>query len=78
MMEISLRRGLDRALCTFPGSEKKKNISFQWNPLYVLVWQRDLLCAPQTEEVVIFPATEEAQKAFDDLTTVGLLQQELQ
>lgn len=32
----------------------------------------------QTEEVVVFPATEEAQKAFDDLTTVGLLQQELQ
>lgn len=38
----------------------------------------DLFCACQTEEVVVFPATDEAQKAFNDLTTVELLQQELQ
>ncbi|XP_031715521.1 axonemal dynein light chain domain-containing protein 1 isoform X2 [Anarrhichthys ocellatus] len=31
----------------------------------------------QTEELVVSPATDEAQKAFSDLTTVGLLQQEL-
>ncbi|XP_042271697.1 axonemal dynein light chain domain-containing protein 1 isoform X2 [Thunnus maccoyii] len=30
-----------------------------------------------TEELVVSPATDEAQKAFSDLTTVGLLQQEL-
>ncbi|XP_038571392.1 axonemal dynein light chain domain-containing protein 1 isoform X2 [Micropterus salmoides] len=29
------------------------------------------------EELVVFPLTDEAQKAFSDLTTVGLLQQEL-
>lgn len=32
----------------------------------------------QTEELVMSPTTDEAQKAFSDLTTVGLLQQELQ
>lgn len=32
----------------------------------------------QTEELVIPPVTDEAQEAFRDLTTVGLLQQELQ
>lgn len=32
----------------------------------------------QTAELVVSPVTEEAQKAFSDLTTVGLLQQELQ
>eukprot|EP00064_Thunnus_orientalis_P012716 superscaffoldBa00001985_g12751 len=31
----------------------------------------------ETEELVVSPATDEAQKAFSDLTTVGLLQQEL-
>uniref|UniRef100_A0A3B4WDQ0 Axonemal dynein light chain domain containing 1 n=1 Tax=Seriola lalandi dorsalis TaxID=1841481 RepID=A0A3B4WDQ0_SERLL len=30
-----------------------------------------------TDELVVSPATDEAQKAFSDLTTVGLLQQEL-
>ncbi|XP_073332588.1 axonemal dynein light chain domain-containing protein 1 [Pagrus major] len=30
-----------------------------------------------TEELVVSPVTDEAQKAFSDLTTVGLLQQEL-
>ncbi|KAM9358391.1 axonemal dynein light chain domain-containing protein 1 [Symphorus nematophorus] len=30
-----------------------------------------------TEELVVSPATDEAQRAFSDLTTVGLLQQEL-
>ncbi|XP_070765582.1 axonemal dynein light chain domain-containing protein 1 [Enoplosus armatus] len=30
-----------------------------------------------TEELVVSPGTDEAQKAFSDLTTVGLLQQEL-
>ncbi|XP_074490862.1 axonemal dynein light chain domain-containing protein 1 [Sebastes fasciatus] len=30
-----------------------------------------------TEELVVSPATDEAQKAFSDLTTVGLLQQDL-
>lgn len=32
----------------------------------------------QTDELVESPVTDEAQKAFSDLTTVGLLQQELQ
>lgn len=31
----------------------------------------------QTEELVVSPATDEAQKAFSDLTTVALLQQAL-
>ncbi|CAK6977588.1 axonemal dynein light chain domain-containing protein 1 isoform X2 [Scomber scombrus] len=31
----------------------------------------------ETEELVVSPATDEAQKAFSDLTTVGILQQEL-
>ncbi|XP_047443510.1 axonemal dynein light chain domain-containing protein 1 isoform X2 [Mugil cephalus] len=30
-----------------------------------------------TDELVVSPATEESQKAFNDLTTIGLLQQEL-
>lgn len=44
----------------------------------MLVWPPDLLCACQTEEMLAFPATDEAQQALDDLTTVELLQQELQ
>lgn len=36
------------------------------------------VCLCQAEELVVFPLTDEAQKAFSDLTTVGLLQQELQ
>lgn len=32
----------------------------------------------QTEELVVSPVTDEAQEAFRDLTTVGLLQRELQ
>lgn len=60
------------------GQTNKIYILFKWHPLYVLVWRPDLLCACQTEEVLVFPATHEAQKAFDDLTTVELLQQELQ
>uniref|UniRef100_A0A8C5D654 Axonemal dynein light chain domain containing 1 n=1 Tax=Gouania willdenowi TaxID=441366 RepID=A0A8C5D654_GOUWI len=37
----------------------------------------DRLSVKQTDDLVVSPATEEAQKAFRDLTTVGLLQQEL-
>uniref|UniRef100_A0A8C9YG51 Axonemal dynein light chain domain containing 1 n=1 Tax=Sander lucioperca TaxID=283035 RepID=A0A8C9YG51_SANLU len=36
------------------------------------------ICSVCQPELVVCPTTEEAQKAFSDLTTVGLLQQELQ
>lgn len=36
------------------------------------------LCVCQTGELVVSPVTDDNQKAFKDLTTVGLLQQELQ
>lgn len=47
------------------------------NVLSVSLTPRLSLLVCQTDELVVTPATDEAQKAFNDLTTVGRLQQEL-
>ncbi|KAM9848871.1 axonemal dynein light chain domain-containing protein 1 [Aulostomus maculatus] len=79
---------LDSEVTDEIGAEPKEGAATEWeNPEVRLIgydgdiMQRKLgesrVCLSETEELVMSPVTDEAQKAFKDLSTVVLLQQEL-